>query len=275
LICLTGASCALDGIEEIFSDHFEIDATRIDLSAPFGFSKPDKKAKGETSLSLEGGTAVGLALKAMGVDHAGMDFRQEEFGYKGTFEVIKRGMACALTLLFAFMFLYAFNLKSQLREKNNALLGVKTMQKNLYTVLFPSLQDLTTDHLPLSAEGRYFTSLDAQKRRLAQKFGAGGGATRARYSSLLILKEFSAAVETAGTQWGIEVIKVTIDPLDNKTSYFDCTSSQQNAGVAVSTQLQDNELFETRVGSAAIDRRSGKWNFQVQIKVKTEEDVRG
>jgi type IV pilus assembly protein PilM len=274
-ICLSGASCALEGIEQLFTDHFELPAVRIDLSEKFG-GGPDKKSKEEHSLSLEGVVALGLALKGLGVDHAGMDFRQEEFGYKGTFARVKRGVACALTLSFALVFLYAFSLKQDLREKKNALLGVKTLQKNLYTVLFPNLDDPSVDHLPLRSgtpeDERYYESLIAEYTRLKQKFGGSSGDTNApRYSSLEILRQFALCKAQVSDDWGIEVLKVRVDPRDLGKSTFDCIANADGAGIELARRFESNQLVTAKVQSSQQDRRSGKFLFQLLVEVRPPE----
>jgi len=66
-------------------------------------------ARGQESLDLVGATAVGLALKGIGYDKSGIDFRKEEFTFAGKFEKAKRGVACSLVLLFVFFFILAYN----------------------------------------------------------------------------------------------------------------------------------------------------------------------
>jgi type IV pilus assembly protein PilM len=277
-ICLSGASCSLEGIEDLFTEHFELPATRVDLSEPFG-AAPDKKTKEEkeTSLSLQAGVALGLALKGLGVDHAGMDFRQEEFSFRGTFALLKRGVACALTLSFALVFLYAFALKQDLRERKNGVVGVKTLQKNLYTVLFPNLEDLVNDHQPLRVgqpeEERYFESLQAEERRLKTKFSGGGGGNEdgPTVSALDVLRQFAEAkAKLTEKNWVLEVVNVQVDARRGGGGVFECVGTQQEAGITLGQQFSGNPNLVADVRSTE-DKRSGKWRFTVVIKLTDKE----
>ncbi|MBX3471977.1 MAG: pilus assembly protein PilM [Planctomycetes bacterium] len=277
-LCLSGASCALDGIEALFSEHFELPAVRVDLSDHFG-GGPDKKSKQEASLSLQAGTALGLALKGLGVDHAGMDFRQEEFAFSGMFARVKRSLACTLTLSFALVFLYAFSLKQDLGEKKNGLAGVKSLQRNLYTVLFPSLDDPTTDHLPLRTgsadDGRFYESLKSEQVRLQQKFGGGAGDQgAARYSALEILRQFSICKSQVSGDWGIQLLKSRIDPRDTGRSYFDCVSDAQGAAIELARRFENNPVVSAKVQTSQLDPKTGKWLFQLQVELRVEEGQR-
>lgn len=266
-ICLSGASCALEGIETIFTEHFEIPAKRMDVASLFGGAK-DKK------LALQGGTAVGLALKALGVDHTGMDFRQEEFVYRGTFDLLKKGVACTLTLLFALTFLYAFSLKQDLRERNNALQAVKGMQKNLYTVVFPSLDDLNRDHLPLAVgkdeQQKYFESLKAEQSRLQNKF-QGTGDANSRVSALEVLRRFAIAKSKVKKDWNIEVLKCRVDPRPAGKSQFTCRARHPGAATELERAFADDDLVHGSAQSTQEDKKTGQWLFQIVVELKAEE----
>lgn len=106
-ILLTGGGASADGIEKAFSDHFGAPCERLSLAqvAPPAAKVPKG---GQEEVDLFGSIAVGLALKALGHDPGGVDFRKEEFAYQGKFEKAKRGVACALVLLFVLFFVIAY-----------------------------------------------------------------------------------------------------------------------------------------------------------------------
>lgn len=272
-ILLSGASCALEGIETIFSEHFEIPAQRVDVGKLFG--APGGLGKKERSqLGLQGGTAVGLALKGLGVDHSGLDFRQEEFSYRGTFDLLKRGLACTLTLFFALTFLYAFTLKQDLRERNNSLQAVKGMEKNLYTVLFPSLDDLSMDHLPLAIgkpeDQRYYESLKSEHDRLKNKF-EGSGEAGTRVSSLEVLRRFTQARAKVPATFNLEVRKVRVDPRPAGKSTFTCLASHNGAAIELERALNEDDLITGTAQSAQKDKKSGKWLFTIVVELREED----
>ncbi len=272
LICLTGASCALEGIDKIFEEHFEITAQRVDLASRFGVK--DNKAKGETSLSLQGVTAVGLALKGLGIDAAGMDFRQEEFRFRGKYEGLKKGVACALCLLFTLTFVFAFGLKQRLKERRNTLDGVKHMQEMLFTVLFPALNtaDPAVQHLPASDPGSYYASLESEKRRLEQIYGGGGGAQGGNTSALVVLREFASAKARLGPQWGIEVTNMRVSGREGDQSVFTLHAPGESSGIELERSFAASVPCEGKVQSAVSDpSRGGRWRIEFVVTLKKKQ----
>lgn len=270
LICLTGASCALEGIDKIFEEHFEVAAQRVDLASRFGVK--DNKTKGETSLSLQGVTAVGLALKGLGVDAAGMDFRQEEFRFRGKYEGLKKGTACALCLLFTLTFVFAFGLKQKLKERRNTLEGVKHMQEMVYTVLFPELNtnDPGVQHRQPSDPNHYYDSLMHERERLDQVYGAGGAQTGGNTSALVVLREFAAAKARLGPQWGIEMIRAQrISGLEGVQSVFTLEAPGESSGIELERQFAQSTVCEGHVQTAAADpTHGGKWRIEFVVTLK-------
>ncbi len=267
MICLTGASCKLEGIEGVFSEHFEVEAVRVDLRSHF---ETDKKTS-DSLVSLQGATAIGLALKGLGVDHAGMDFRKEEFVYQGTYAQIKRGLATVLTLMFALVFLYAFNLKQELKEKNWTLRGVKAMQMNLYTVLFPSLDDPSVDHLDLGrSDDNYYEALRRRAQDLGTKYGGGGTNRGPTISALEVLRTFAAAKSKVPRRRGMEVMKINIDPRPATQSRFVCFLTEQEGSVELARQFQKNEQFTGTARDLRRDRKTSKWMFEFIVKLKDD-----
>ncbi|MCA8921874.1 MAG: pilus assembly protein PilM [Planctomycetes bacterium] len=265
LIALTGPSCALEGIADLFSEHFEIPARRLDFAEFFGGEKGARKG----GAALEGGTAIGLALKALGVDHAGMDFRQEEFGYQGTFDQLKRGLACTLTLLFALTFLYAFALKEQLHQKDEALGAVQDLQGSLYTVLFPSLYDTEFDHMELR-ESTYHGSLIAEQELLQQRFEGSDDDDAAVVSSLEILRRFSAAKAKLGQRWEIQVENVRINPRKHQQNTFRCSSPQPAAATAMAQALEGDDLLTVAPPQTQFDKRRNRTVFTLVLKIRDD-----
>lgn len=146
-VLLTGGGAAADGIEKAFADHFQAPCGRLELARALG--APVKGgARGQESLDLVGATAVGLALKGIGYDKSGIDFRKEEFTFAGKFEKAKRGVACSLVLLFVFFFILAYNYRvvemDRLWRKQDSLLK---FQRRIWFTLFPDDQKPPPDVL--------------------------------------------------------------------------------------------------------------------------------
>ncbi|GIW71534.1 MAG: hypothetical protein KatS3mg102_1076 [Planctomycetota bacterium] len=134
LVLLSGGGAAADGIERAFAAHFECECRRLRLDRALlaGLAPAQREA-----VELGGASAVGLALKGAGRDRTGVDFRIEEFRYAGTFERLKRGLACTLVLAFILFFLLAYRYKmvetQRLDDRRNFLLQY---QKAIYERVF-------------------------------------------------------------------------------------------------------------------------------------------
>jgi Tfp pilus assembly PilM family ATPase len=275
LICLTGASCALDGIEKIFEEHFEVPAQRVDLSKRYGVA--DKKAKGETSLSLQGATAIGLALKGLGIDAAGMDFRQEEFRFRGKYESLKKGLACALCLIFTITFVFAFGLKQRLKERQNTLDGVKRLEEMVFTVLFPVLQPTEeqarqgVQHRPPKDATGWYQALMRERADLAALFGSGeGDTTGGNTSALVILREFATAKKNIGPQWGIEVTSIRVDPHEGGQSLFSFNAPGEASAIQLQKEFDASaQLCEGKYQNASQDpSHPGRWRVEFVVTLK-------
>jgi type IV pilus assembly protein PilM len=272
LICLTGASCALDAVETIFQEHFEVPCQRIDLAKPFG-QKSDKMTKGEVSVSLQGATALGLALKGLGVDAAGMDFRQGEYKFRGKFDSLKKGFACALCLIFALTFVFAFHLKQRLKERKNTVAGIKHLEEQVYTVLFPDLSpQAEMQHKRESVPGRWYESLKYERDRLEQIFGGGsGGLQGGNTSALVVLREFAAAKERLGPQWGIEVTQIRVDPREGQQSLFTLYAPGEQSGIALEREFAKSKVCEGSNQNSHLDPQRNKWRFDFVVKLRKQE----
>jgi Tfp pilus assembly PilM family ATPase len=134
LVVLTGAGAEVDGIEQAFSEHFECECRQIKLAKTLlgGLTPPKRKLA-----EREGITAIGLALKGAGHDRTGVDFRTGDFRFSGTFDRIKRGVACTLVLCFVLFFLLAYRYKLVETERlDEKLHSLQKYQASIYTRVF-------------------------------------------------------------------------------------------------------------------------------------------
>jgi len=264
-IILTGASCGLPGIEEMFEEHFEVEARRV---VDFGSSVGG--VKGNEPLALGGSVALGLALKGLGVDYGGMDFRQEEYVYQGRFEQLKQGLACALCLAFVLCFLVAFGLKQELRVKKERFAGVKLMQEHVFTVLFPSVDDPSRTHRAPIVPGNWLFSTRKEYDRLADFYGGAVAKKAINESAIDILREFSSFKARCPTR--IEVMRARVSQDQTRIR---CVSLLQNAPIDLNRVLQSSTMFEShpeRIQSkkAGRDGKPDRWEFDMVLELKSK-----
>ncbi|MCG3133772.1 MAG: hypothetical protein HMLKMBBP_01024 [Planctomycetes bacterium] len=111
-VFLTGGGARHAHARERIADHFGVPVEDLDVLGAVAHALSPSEAEQAASM---GAVAIGAALKVVGVDHAGVDLRKEEFRFSRTFDRVKVAVAAAATLLFFGVFLYG--LKSWLEWK--------------------------------------------------------------------------------------------------------------------------------------------------------------
>lgn len=109
---------------------------------------------------------IGLALKGVGVDAVGMDFRQEEYLYRKKFDVLKTTALVTLELVVVFLAAMALYLYFKGVDLGRDLKTLREHQEDLYADLYYSLNGDEADDL--SAPYGKMRDLEAEYR---QKMG--------------------------------------------------------------------------------------------------------
>jgi Tfp pilus assembly PilM family ATPase len=95
---------------------------------------------------------LGLALKGVGIDAMGMDFRQEEFRYTKKFEAVKTTLLVSIELVIVFLAAVALHFYFKKKEYDGAVKSVLNYQQELYqNVTNETLKD-PTDAFPKFSE---------------------------------------------------------------------------------------------------------------------------
>ncbi len=262
LIVLTGGGSALDGVERVFAEHFQVPAERLDLKGPI----PARLSHEQTeAFQVGGATALGLALKGIGYDLVGFDFRKEEFAFQGRYEKAKRGLACTLVLFFLLFFSLAY--RYEVVEKKNLvdqLQRLQTYQQDVYLTVFPEDQKRIPPDIAKAMKDRNLL--------LRKRYAVGQDAPEV-ISALDALREFAAGSEASG-------VKVTL-----REAQFQQGRSIVKASVATDSEvyavksavLAKAKLFTvageqvTRAGKAGEERI----DVDYQLEMKRPEKKRG
>jgi Tfp pilus assembly PilM family ATPase len=261
-MCLTGASCALPGIEDMFEDYFEVEVRKVDLTKLYQVNKAKI-----ADLNLLGAIPLGLALKGLGIDNTGMDFRQEEFIFQGRFDKLKKGLACTLCLLFVACFLFAFGLKQELRVKKQRLKGVKILQEHIYTVLFPVTDDPLGEqvHKEPLVRNNWLFATNKEYDRLAGLFGGSLTKKAVNESAIDILKEFAFYKSQCK-----EDILITTARISQDQSRIHCVSPRRESYIFLMRKLKNSKMFEAR--AERISSKNDAFEFDVVLKLIAKKD---
>ena len=258
MIALTGASSALKGIETLFEEHFEVPAKRVPLGESVAVAPSGLNAE---ELDFQGGIALGLALKSLGHDAAGMDFRKEEFVFQGRFEKVRRVLACTLCLAFLAVFLVAYSLKTEVGRLNDRHLGIVRQQQKIIQTLFPTLQ---------VAEGRdYFRAFDEEHQRLREKYGGIQDVNQVlKLSALDVLAEYCRGQAPFKDKVSIRQLNLN---QDRSTVSGDCADNTGAQSIENAVNAR-SKLIVARTRRTSRDDKTGRWYFEIELAVREPED---
>lgn len=228
-LVITGCGALQQGLKENILRKLNLKALE-----PDAFSGVNTKKYREISKVTE--TALGLALNEIIPESARINFRREEFSFKGTWKKIRQrifvtiGLALALTALLAMGFLWRIEMEQRTSESLNRRIRL-VLQKT-----FPNEKDSPQGtELKMMKEG---VEQARQELKYYQDLTA--------VSSLDILREISAVVPD-----NIKVQVVSLDIDENRVIFRGRTNSYRSAdliknSLAKSDYFAGDKIRETR-----------------------------
>lgn len=226
---LTGGGSEAKGITEAFAEHFEVDARTLE-PAGVGLSKLKKEQR--AALRTVGGTALGLALKGLGVDAAGFDLRKEEYAFAGTFERLKSGLACSLVLLFVLFFLVAY--RYQIVETGNLYTKqqrIQLYQREVFRAVFA--ED--------PGRGSVYTNLKNREAGMKRRLGQDVPDV---VSTLDMLRDVAAAAKASGREFKLKVVSLNqkqvsiVLAIDKRNDVYDLKEKLNSGDYLVSIKAE-------------------------------------
>jgi hypothetical protein len=146
LICLTGGMSARDDACRYLNEAFDVETIQLDFGDSIESDVPASKME---DVSRYGAVAIGLAVKELGRDQTGLDFRKGRFRYEHRFARLKFPLLLAASLLFAFFLqtaFWAYHENRRLTERADAL---EAASKDVYKAFFGKA--VTEGREPLAA----------------------------------------------------------------------------------------------------------------------------
>jgi len=104
VICLTGGMSHREEARQFFTREFDVETVNLDFGDQFSMDIP---AEAQDDVSRVGAVAVGLAVKELGGDRVGFDFRKNQFRFERKFERMKYPILL-LSILLCLLFLQSF-----------------------------------------------------------------------------------------------------------------------------------------------------------------------
>lgn len=176
LVCGEGA--AIPGLVEAIGEALAIPSRELDLFEGIEGAPADPDLRRRLPIAL------GAALKPLGVDHTGSDFRQEDLRFSKKLETLKVPLAAlSASIAFALLLWNIYIFREFQGQQNNAEShaiagertlrevppGLQTLQKKMTSVVKRFETDPPLDRLRL-----YSTKLDEEIKSLKDLYGAGG-----------------------------------------------------------------------------------------------------
>jgi len=187
LIIVTGPGLQVPGLLELLGQRLGMPVEPFRPSQSFSC-----KLNGTTPDDFDAGAAValGLALKGLGGDTLGIDFRQEELQVANKFELLKNTLAVTVTLLFVGLLVFSFYCvmkKRQLQEDRFEPMLTQAYQS--FAEVTRQYNELGESYVPRKIEpsevekdgqrpeaiGRFIRTLDRMRRQLYREVGGAKG----------------------------------------------------------------------------------------------------
>lgn len=204
-VLITGGGSLIEGLPPALEDGLQVPVEWVDLREVVSHDLDEQEID---NLSSFGTIALGLALKPLGGDHLGLDFRQDDLRYQKAFDQVKVVMSCCVSLvaiLLLVILAYFNERKFEAREPWNVMVD----EARIITedVLGP-LDDVT---LESDAVTGMIGSVQVKNRAFRKKFGGGGEYPPLR-SAFDVWNELFRAIhlEMPGLR-GLKLDTITID----------------------------------------------------------------
>jgi type IV pilus assembly protein PilM len=167
-ILLTGGGSRLTGIRESFERAFNVTVEEVDLLTRIPNALPPTAPKDAGVLSP---VAAGLALKQLGFDPVGLDFRQEEFRYQKTFDQVKVVLASCVSLIAILFLVICARELDQLRRLKKPYADLIAHYRAETSKLVPNE---SFDDNNLETPAYMLQAVTARNKELQKRLGKGG-----------------------------------------------------------------------------------------------------
>ena len=203
LICLTGGMGAREEACRYFSEEFDVETIQLD----FGDSFPsDVGPELMGDVSQYGAVAVGLAVKELGRDLAGLEFRKGRFRYEHRFTRLKYPILLLSVLGFLFFLQTAFWSYHEHQYQSQRVAGFEAEMENAYEAFFAT--KLT--------EGR--DPLEAAKDQKKKWQGKGVSGVQRAVDFTEAVRNFAEVLNSSGLKFTITSMRFNLKARPNLSS---------------------------------------------------------
>ncbi len=163
-IVLTGGLGDRDEARRYFGETFDVETLALDFGEPGEVFEMNLDDEDRSRLGRLGATAVGLAVKGLGRDAIGLDFRKKQFRYERRFEKLKFPLLCLSIMTCVLFLLTAFDRLSKYQTYRNQLAVVRNTSSQFYSAFFDE---------PYRGSGLVMPAVTAKEQRWNRLLGKG------------------------------------------------------------------------------------------------------
>jgi len=268
-LCLCGGLARDPEIRSFFAREFEVETGTLTFE---GAVEIAGRSIDREALEAQGAVAVGLALKELGRDDLGFDFRKDDLRYERRFERLWFPLAITGLILFAILFIITYRNFREYEKARQYFYVIYNNQAALFEATFRKKPPERSDIL---------SEAQAERQRLEAALGISRGprATGAaalnlpEYLPILdLFKDITEAVGKAGVwpRWGGITIFTEKNP-NSKTS-FDLGLDDQSQADVVRKSLQSSSKYYGRpdIRWNTTDKGSASGTAAVELRFKPE-----
>ncbi len=199
-ICLTGGMSAREEARQYFQENFDVETIPLDFGSGDSF-EVDSMITDERLAEVNrlGALAVGLAVKELGRDRIGFDFRQNQFRYERRFEKLKFPLLLTAVLLCACFLQGAFDLWNEYRSLDFKVGEIKKKEVEIYKNFFGEA----------NSSNLLVPQVRLKKTQWDTLLGVGGGDIPAFIDEIETIHDLSEVfreAKQAGMQFEVETI---------------------------------------------------------------------
>ncbi|MFN0059085.1 MAG: type IV pilus biogenesis protein PilM [Planctomycetota bacterium] len=262
LIVVSGPLAGALQLAPRLSEHFEVDATFLDLGGGFPITWDGDVAE----LNRTGAVACGLGLRGLGHGLTSFDFRKEEFRFERRFQRLMPSLTVAGLLLCGFLLIWGVRQFHQYRsyqEENRVLLA---QQAEIYRKFFeiePNLQNTKSPDYFLAAE-----------RKLKEMSGEKSSSSRIKQyeNPMKILMDFMTGVKKAADVYPIHQSININSQLESKSTFVFFVPTEEDyqkvdKAIQAQCKLPDCKLADA-VGSINLDSKTNTYRVTYECRLK-------
>jgi Tfp pilus assembly PilM family ATPase len=260
LICLTGGLSRQEEARRFFAEGLDVETIALDFGDSFPMDIPEDA---RPEVSRVGAVAVGLAVKELGGDRIGFDFRKEQFRFERRFERIKFPILALALLVLLFFAHTAFILWQKMVAFDDQVARIQEKEQSMFQAFFGKKN---------SSEKLYQVALNEKKG-----WGVGSGNLQTFIPFAEAVEEVSRAIKETGAMVRIKSIDLKLRTtqtggvqgrLSGEASSLAITTEEKGLGTRLESQFTRNPNGIFEASAQETSDASGKTNLTLSLKVK-------